>query len=271
MVALPRVPRTTDSAYRRSGVTPPSPPTTGNPYHIAISYSGDPTYQTYFNQAAATLEKIITADLPNMVMPDGTVVDDLLIQASVTAIDGVGNTLAQAGPTDLRGGSNLPYYGIMEFDIADIGTMVSSGTFGDVVMHEMAHVMGFGTLWGYFGFNATVGQYTGTNALREYRNLSGNAAATYVPLETGGGAGTQNVHWSEAVFKTELMTGYAEPSGNMPLSRMTVGSFQDLGYQVDYTQAEAYTLPVAIVGVQAAAASTAGAASATLTHAALLI
>ena len=44
-------------------------------------------------------------------------------------------------------------------------------------------------------------------------------------------------------FFNELMTGFVGAAGN-PLSRLTVGSLQDLGYVVDFgSAAEAYSLP----------------------------
>ena len=38
------------------------------------------------------------------------------------------------------------------------------------------------------------------------------------------------------------MTGFVNPSSN-PLSRMTIASLQDMGYTVDFSAAEPYTLP----------------------------
>jgi hypothetical protein len=62
-----------------------------------------------------------------------------------------------------------------------------------------------------------------------------------VPLETGGGAGTAGAHWAEDVFGPELMTGFAAAVGvRMPLSRVTVAAFQDMGYTVNYTAAEPF-------------------------------
>jgi hypothetical protein len=42
---------------------------------------------------------------------------------------------------------------------------------------------------------------------------------------------------------SELMTGYADTGVSLPLSRITVGAFQDLGYRVNYSAADAYTKP----------------------------
>lgn len=207
-------------------------------FNITVDYTGDQSYLTYFDQAKTLWESIITADLPDI---NG--IDDLQISAQVNAIDGAGGVLGSAGPTFVRSGSNLPYQGQMQFDSADIAGMVSNGTLLKVILHEMGHVLGLGTLWSTFGFNSTVGQYTGAQGLAAYKAMSGgNPAATFVPLETTGGAGTANVHWSESVFNSELMTGYAENSSNMPLSILTISALDDLGYEVDTSQAESYTV-----------------------------
>jgi hypothetical protein len=125
----------------------------------------------------------------------------------------------------------------------------------------MGHVIGIGTLWTRFILNAgtdTV-NYVGPNALREYRSLRNDQTVTSIPVENTGGAGTAGGHWRETVFGNELMTGFAErPGVQMPISRMTVGALQDIGYTVNYAKAEPYTLPrtglVAAQSAQAAAA-----------------
>ena len=63
-----------------------------------------------------------------------------------------------------------------------------------------------------------------------------------MPLETGGGPGTAGAHWSEAAFGNELMTGFISGIPD-PLSTVTIGSLQDMGYTVNYSAADAYTLP----------------------------
>ncbi len=54
------------------------------------------------------------------------------------------------------------------------------------------------------------------------------------------------------VFGHELLTGFLDAGVN-PISRMSIGAFQDLGYQVNLDAADAYTLPssllLAIMGV----------------------
>jgi len=222
-----------------SHVTTAPAPSSG--FEITIAYSGDAAYQAYFDNAAATWESIITGDLPDVNHARLGLIDDLLIEASVTYIDGAGSILGQAGPREFRTGSSLPTLGMMQFDSADLAEMVSKGILQDVIEHEMGHVLGIGTLWQGLGLKSGF-NYTGANAIREYSTLLGSSA-TSVPLQTTGGPGTAGSHWSEAVFVTELMTGYAENSPPMPLSRVTIGSLQDMGYVVNYGAAEPYSLP----------------------------
>ena len=119
--------------------------------------------------------------------------------------------------------------------------MASNGTLLNVILHEMGHVLGLGTLWSYKGLSSG-SSYWGANALNAYRQVGGTG--NIVPLETTGTSGTRFVHWSEAVFDNELMTGYVEAAGvSMPLSIVTIGGLHDLGYMVDYGQADAYRLP----------------------------
>ena len=213
-------------------------------FNITVNYTGIATYQTYFTQAAARWAQVITGDLPDVNSSRG-LIDDLLIDASVSPIDGVGGILGQAGATAIRSGAGgLPYMGRMQFDDADIASMVANGTFGSVVLHEMGHILGIsGSIWRQFGLVTTANPYAylGANALAAYDSLVAGTP-TSVPVETGGGAGTAGSHWSEAVFDKELMTGYAESSPPMPLSIITIGALADLGYQVNYAAADPYAI-----------------------------
>jgi hypothetical protein len=238
---------------------PPTQPPSGSGFTITVKFSDNSltsSQQAVFQQAAARWSEIITGDLPD-VTDNGTVIDDVQIDASAPAIDGVGGILGQAGPTAIRSGrGGLPYKGAMQFDSADVARMESNGTFSSVILHEMAHVLGVGSLWQNFNLLVGAGSsnpvFTGSNALREYNSIFGTNA-TGVPVENTGGQGTRDGHWRESIFKTELMTGYAEQPGTpMPISRITVGQFQDLGYTVDYAKADSYSKP-AITAVAAAA------------------
>jgi hypothetical protein len=201
-----------------------------------------------FKKAANRWSRVIVGDLPS-VLVGGEVIDDLLIEAQGVAIDGPGNILGQAGPTNLRprsAGVNayLPAKGIMSFDSDDLDAMEADGTLLDVITHEMGHVIGIGTIWerkrllkGAGGQNPT---FTGTHAKREYGVLKGRGPLA-VPVENRGGAGTRDGHWRETVFRGELMSGFVD--SHNPMSRVTVASLKDMGYVVDLTKAEPYSLP----------------------------
>lgn len=225
---------------------------TSSPYTIDVRFLGGltATQQAAFRTAADRWTKVIVGDLPS-VLVDGEVIDDVLILAQGRAIDGPGGTLGQAGPTHLRPPSAgqaalLPVKGIMSFDTADLAQMQANGTLVDVITHEMGHVIGIGTVWQDKGLLNGAGtadpRFTGAQAIAEYKLLGGTGSGAGVPVENTGGSGTANSHWRETIFRNELMSGFIGGTGN-PISRMTVGSLADLGYQVDLDAAEPYALP----------------------------
>ncbi len=215
--------------------------------------------QEVFELAKSRWEEIIIGDLPSVDLPGGRRVDDVLIEAQGAAIDGEGGILGQAGPELVRNGSNLPAKGMMQFDTADLAAMEANGSLEDVIFHEMGHVLGIGTIWGLKGLlvgcdPATANPvFLGTRAMEEFGDLIGDAP-TPVPVANTGGPGTRCGHWRESIFGHELMTGFIN-AGNNPVSRLTIASMEDLGYEVDISVAEDYILPsgmqLAMMGIGA--------------------
>jgi len=150
----------------------------------------------------------------------------------------------------------------MQFDTADLAGLQSSGLLGLVIQHEMAHVMGLGTLWDDLGLLVVTDPlcqldpyFTGTQANIAFDDVGGTGyTGNTVPVANTGGGGTACGHWRESVFDNELMTGYID-SGSNPLSIVSVESFEDMGYAVDPTGADAYTLPGAAPAPLAGASS----------------
>lgn len=230
---------------------------TGSPFTIEVRFAGglSDRQRAAFATAADRWTRVIVGDLPSVEI-DGETVDDVLIVAEGTAIDGAGQVLGQAGPTHLRpatagAAALLPARGEMSFDSADLAAMEVDGTLDDVITHEMGHVLGIGTLWRRKGLIDGAGgpdpTFSGAGAVAEYAALTGVTGAG-VPVENTGGAGTREGHWRESVFGNELMSGFIGGPGN-PLSRVTAASLGDLGYQVDLDAAEPYTLPGPASGV----------------------
>jgi hypothetical protein len=224
--------------------------------------------RTAFTAAAAKWSSVITADLPDGggAIGAGTcgagspsadmTYDDLVIFAGIEAIDGPGAVLGSAGPCYIRNTSALPLIGVMRFDVADVANLEASGSFGSVILHEMGHVVGVGTLWNYKGLLQNLSStgsvldthYTGTNGRAGFDAVGG---ATYTggqkaPVENTGGPGTANSHWRESVLNNELMTGYLNSGGSNPMSQLTVRSLIDLGYQVNVSAADAFSVSLSL-------------------------
>lgn len=214
-------------------------------FSINLSFSGlSATEQGFFTDAKNFWESAIIGYQP------GISLTGVSIAASGAVIDGAGGILGSAGPDIAisQGGYVLTTSGSMQFDSADITAMIAGGSFTDVIKHEMAHVLGFGTLWTYNGVYVDgTGQYTGAAGLSQYQNeFIGQSGASFVPIELGGSSGTADGHWNEVDggagntgildaqghdFKNELMTGWL----NAPTftSKTTIASFHDIGYLVN--------------------------------------
>lgn len=223
----------------------------GSSFQIIVTFPNNSltaTQKQVFQLAADRWSQLIMGDLPDVAY-QGRTIDDVEITATAPFIDGPYGELGRAGPRQLRQtGSRLPYTGIMQFDSADLAMMETDGLLFGVILHEMGHVLGLGTLWGQKNLITAPGtsdpRYTGANAVREYRQLAGDQTAPSIPVENTGGPGTADGHWREEVFGTELMTGFAERRGvAMPISRMTIGALEDLGYTVNYAAADPYVFP----------------------------
>ena len=245
-------------------------------FRIELQFVGETpsvAMQSAFATAATRWAQVITGDIPDVStgasavagscgqanFPDSrnVTIDDVRIYAEVDSIDGPGRTLGQAKPCFTYEGRTV--IGYMIFDRADLAGMVANGSAGDVVLHEMGHVLGIGTLWCGSLSRACPGsasdtswirstdvRYTGTHGNGAWTGLGGTGGAPIencadgVPASCG--SGTWYGHWREATFRNELMTGYISSSAN-PLSALSVGALRDLGYVVAASAASAYALP----------------------------
>lgn len=227
-------------------------------YDIVVRYFGDPmtpANQALFENAAARIEAIITGDVVDALASNTDLndfcnttglptlneeIDDIIIYAAITSMDGSGGTLAQATPCV---GRNTPVgtmvaAGMMKFDAADFGNLAAGGNIQEVITHEMLHVLGSGTLWEtdrvlISGKGGPEPRFLGSQARQACVAFGGTVTcAIDVPLEDTGGSGTRDFHWRESVFGNELMTGFLN-SGVNPISSMTIASMADLGFVVN--------------------------------------
>ncbi len=212
-------------------------------FTITLNFTGglNATEQAYFTAAKSFWESAITGYQAGPLT-------GITINASGFA-DAVGGVLGSGGWTlsENHGGFRYATVGEMEFDTLDIPG-IGAATFAQVVKHEMAHALGFGTLWVENGVYVNgSGAYSGINALNEYRAEFGQFSAGFIPIELGGGPGTADGHWDEVDggmtdtgitdgagrdLAFELMTGWVNTPGTYT-SRTTLASFQDIGYVVN--------------------------------------
>jgi hypothetical protein len=174
-------------------------------------------------------------------------INDLVVYVRTAKIDGPNTVVAQASPCYVNADSKLPIMGFFELDMDDVDPMIAGGVLDDVVLHELGHVLGIGTLWSYrrsllTGAGTGDPYFTGPAARTAFLGLGGaRYLGVPVPVENTGAFGTRDAHWRGTVFEAELMQGFARPGG-MPLSRVTVASLADLGYGVAYDAADAFSL-----------------------------
>ncbi len=236
----------------------------GGGYHIQLQYETTVTdaQRAAFESAAARIEKVVIGAQSTVKFGHGETCDsewggakypvpdtvgNLLIFAEVKPIDGPLKVIASSGPCYTRTSNGIPVVGIMTFDSADLATIEANGTLESVILHEMFHVVGFGTIWTdkslLSGATGSDPEFTGSAAISAFHGSNGGTTAT-VPVEAGGGSGTALSHWRESVFKNELMTGWISGM-TQPLSATTIGSLGDLGYQVNLGQADPFNLATA--------------------------
>jgi hypothetical protein len=180
-------------------------------------------------------------------------IDDLLILVTLEPIDGNGGVLGAAGPCFVRNGTRLPVLGTMKFDTADLNLLEQNNLLQPVILHEMGHVLGFGTIWTDLhllaGPSLSGGNdphFTGAAAITAFNQVGGtNYPDGKVPVENTGGEGTADAHWRESEFGTELMTGFVDQNPD-PLSIVSIASMGDLGYTVNAAEADPYSLAAAL-------------------------
>jgi hypothetical protein len=266
-------------------------------YTIQIQYYGpnpNAAVQAAMDAAVARWQQIIyrsvgavTINTPAGTCGTGTPalnqsVANLLIFAKFDSIDGPRKIVGGAGPCLIRNANGLTAVGVMVFDSSDVDTLLALGQLDEVMLHEMGHVIGFGSLWGppqpQFGvFNDCIQDTSGVGSPKDTYFSCARARAAFdsmggtsytgagqvlggkkVPVENCANApylpptcaeGAINGHWRETVFGNELMTEFLSGGVN-PLSVLSAAAQEDLGYTVNYAATDPYThaFPAPVVG-----------------------
>jgi Leishmanolysin len=233
-------------------------PTGGFTGQIDVRYLSDitPTLQTAVTTAATRWTRALSKNLgdfplnlpANSCFAGQPAINEthhnLLLLVSVANIDGPGGVLALTAVCRLSNRDTLPILSNTIFDRADLDSMDARGTLQGVVMHEMGHALGFvpntyvSKLLSGGGTNDPF--FSGITARSEFAKHGAWYSGVTVPLEDTRGVGPNDPHWRLSVFGDELMISVVGRGLKSPLSSITLGFFQDIGYNVDLSVADPY-------------------------------
>ena len=173
-------------------------------------------------------------------IPAGEQIDDLRIY--ITKFSGShpdeqeGTVYAGYGAPRLLRSSSLPIIGC-------IGVKEPYAFLPFVIaLHEIGHVLGIGTIWDDSGMLRDLGadtHFAGPQAIAAFDQPCGGAryGGAKVPTEPDG------AHWRDSVLSLELMSPFID---NQRISEVTLGALSDLGYSVDLSAADPYTVGASI-------------------------
>lgn len=165
-------------------------------------------------------------------------------------------------PCDLHDGSFLPIYGVVDLNSSGLSELPRTDVL-DTMIHEFLHVLGVGTLWERDARISVSGDqddrvfvkrqgkttlYVAPRAVAAFRALGGKGAG--IPLDPDRG------HWAGEVVCSEVLSGSSgDYTGRLnPVSPLTLGALEDLGYRVQARGAAPFRLPVGACPVDAGAA-----------------
>ncbi|MCY4603743.1 MAG: leucine-rich repeat domain-containing protein, partial [Gemmatimonadetes bacterium] len=252
------------AALERRGATVRfDPPLRESDFDIELVFLDDAfseRHKRVIQYAARRWMSIIREDLPDYTLtggwseecgeqsyriPSGERIDDLRIYVTSFTDDSNDAVGGWAGPDVLRETSHLSVVGCMGFNLDDNHISLSTA------LHEIGHVLGVGTS-GFKGFLQDPNgdpHFNGPRAIAAFNAAGGrNYTGQKVPVEEGGRG--RLAHWRSSVFRGELMDWTGGPM--RPLSAITIQALADIGYVVDVSQADPYTLPSAAAKVVAA-------------------
>ncbi|MDE2663881.1 MAG: Ig-like domain-containing protein [Gemmatimonadota bacterium] len=232
----------------RVTVAPPPDPT-GYDIELIFDDGFTPAEEREIRRAAARWEEVVTGDLP-AVPVDHTglfcrdsqgrrlvgAVDDVLIKFSVQPENRV-RLASAAGCVERESG--LPLIETVRFNRRYFGPDTQYDVYS-TALHEIGHNLGIGSrpwldiLQGKTGDEPLDTHFPGPLAVEAFNEAGGRPyTGRKVPVEV-----RNVVHWRNSVLSGELMS----PHG-YTLSAITVQALADLGYEVDVSRADPYTLP----------------------------
>ncbi|MCF2969982.1 peptidase M8 [Synechococcus sp. Nb3U1] len=226
-----------------------------------------PSQQSLIRSAALRWQQIIVGDQPDLPptniqanecdpgfpsTPLNFPIDDLLVEVRARNLNDQ-RILGGAAPCFVRASNGLPFYSVIVFNTQNLSDLEGRGDLPITALHELGHALGFlPIIWEPKGL--TVGlvgreqptpagydpRFIGLGAVNAFNTLG--SSATSVPLENQFGTGSRDSHWRESALGRELMTTRIDREVANPLSILTVGSMADIGYDVNLSAADSFSL-----------------------------
>lgn len=238
---------------------------------LVFVHEPDPAHRRAFEDAAARWESVMAEGLVPVQMelepgeggPSSPalqrLVEDVLIFVGMWDLNLP--ILGMAGPSWIRHDGWLPIVGVVLLNTRHFPRLESDGKLETVMLHEIGHVLGIGSLWSRFDLlrdpslpdnREADPHFAGPLAVSAFDAVGGvNYPGGKVPVENdfehfNQPRGSLDSHWRTSAFGGELMVGRLDPNQPAhPISAVTVASLADLGYKVNMSAADPYSFPAA--------------------------
>lgn len=245
--------------------------------HIVFDNAVAVEHRTAIRNAAERWSAVLVGDLPDRVfergfvpayhcqgmeelaIPPGGVVDDVRLGVRIERDRDLAYRLGHCARRETEPLTMLAFW--------SVGAGILDATGADLegwTTHLIGHLLGFGWAWGDRRRNAVRDEGLGADthfphpAAVAAFDAAGGAAWTgsKVPVQNHGPQWLVDVHWRESLMSNEIMSpDYTEdlqlkPFREMSLSAITVQAMAAIGYEVDVSEADAYTLPTPVVAAE---------------------
>lgn len=210
-----------------------------------MSFSINVVMTSAFSQSQKAIIDVPVARCKKMVVNAPSGVTGVLIEVRTSALalgQNAESKITMSWPV------GLPKRAELILSATKLAALENDGRLADIVLHELLHCLGFGLSWNKLGKLIEIGGahvFVGKGATAEYGTLltaaGKDSIVAGVPVEAGDVAGQSGIHWRDSVFGDELMST-AQPKAGNPLSRMSLASLEDLGYDVELKHADPYQL-----------------------------
>ena len=255
-------------------------------FDIEVVYDSPPTdaMRAAVEWGVQYWERILTMSLPNVDFSSEAgycggvvfrdVIDDMRLYVEVDRGGGSGTGgRGSAGACVVRSTSGLPAAGSVTLYVDE--NDLSANSLRRLILHEITHALGFSRYRfhsanllrnpsllkdGSDALGAPDTHFVGQLAVAAFNAAGGSSySGGKVPIwnAQNRNRGVQDSHWRDTVFGNEVMGSSTDHTSK--LSAITIQAMADLGYHVDVSQAESYTLPSAFSNLFPNAIRTGGA------------